>query len=195
MLTIHLYPIHPCTVKRVSHLIRQACILSFPVLCRQTPEVQNPWKLSAGFNASPYAVLVCRKRCGIAWASWYMLKYVVNECKWSKYNQYTGLILMILTSKLEPPNKNLKQCYKLLARAPLEVRRKLHPSVVCPNDAASAFLGEAARQPFEVVYPILAVTLQNWANVPAVMNHSSHKGIYEVDSDWVHHWDLMIQLW
>ncbi len=116
-------------------------------------------------------------------------------CKLSKYNQYTELILMILTSKLEPPNKNLKQCYKLLARAPLEVRRKLHPSVVCPNDAASAFLGEAARQPFEVVYPILAVTLQNWVNVPAVMNHSSHKGIYEVDSDWVHHWDLMIQLW
>jgi len=58
--------------------------------------------------------------------------------------------------------------------------------VVCPNDAASAFLGEAERQPFEVVYRILAVTLQNYVNAHAVMNHSSNKGIYQVDSDWVH---------
>lgn len=101
--------------------------------------------------------------------------------------------LMISRSKLDPLNKSFKAVLQFAAaRAPLEVRKKLHPSVVCPNDAASAFLGEAERQPFEVVYPILAVTLQNYANAHAVMNHSSNKGIYQVDSDWVHQWDLII---
>ena len=99
------------------------------------------------------------------------------------YNQSTELIIIdyqwFQGQSWTPSTKVFKAVLHFAAaRAPWEVRRKLHPSVVCPNDAASAFLGEAERQLFEVVYPILAVTLQNYVNAHPVMNHSSNKGIY-----------------